>query len=147
MLEGLTATTVTISASDFNAAPVADAGPDRSVESTTSVTLDGSGSTDPNGDLLTFAWSQTGGPAVLIADADQAEAQFAAPASGSRLSFTLEVADGGGLSSSDSVDVTVGDPPAGTGGGGGGGAPGWLALLAAALLMPGFRRRSRSGTN
>lgn len=40
-----------------NAAPTADAGPDQSVAAGAAVTLDGSGSTDPNGDALTYFWS------------------------------------------------------------------------------------------
>jgi len=47
--------------SNPNAPPVADAGPDRTVECTgpdgASVMLDGSGSSDPDGDSLSYAWS------------------------------------------------------------------------------------------
>jgi hypothetical protein len=39
-----------------NTAPVANAGPDQNVTTGTSVTLDGSASTDPNGDLLGHSW-------------------------------------------------------------------------------------------
>ena len=47
-----------------NRPPVADAGPDQTVEcashSGTSVMLNGGGSSDPDGDALTYAWSATG---------------------------------------------------------------------------------------
>jgi hypothetical protein len=40
-----------------NVPPVADAGPDQTVDVTTNVQLDGSGSYDYDGDPLTYAWS------------------------------------------------------------------------------------------
>ena len=40
-----------------NTPPVADAGPDQTVQVTDTVQLDGSGSTDVDGDLLTFSWT------------------------------------------------------------------------------------------
>jgi hypothetical protein len=49
--------TVTITASVANAVPVADAGPAQSVVAGTAVTLDGSASSDANGDPLTYGWS------------------------------------------------------------------------------------------
>jgi hypothetical protein len=53
-----------------NHAPLADAGPDQVVEATDPdgalVTLDGSGSSDPDGDPLTFAWSWPSGTATGV---------------------------------------------------------------------------------
>jgi uncharacterized membrane protein len=40
-----------------NNPPVADAGPDKNVETGTLVTLDGSGSFDPDEDMITYVWS------------------------------------------------------------------------------------------
>jgi uncharacterized repeat protein (TIGR01451 family) len=51
----------------LNQPPVADAGPDQTVEQDSyegaSVTLDGSGSFDPDGDPLTYSWTWDGGSA------------------------------------------------------------------------------------
>src|SRR3989304_5363553 len=46
-----------------NQAPIANAGPDQTVNEGALVNLNGSGSSDPNLDPLTFSWTQTAGPA------------------------------------------------------------------------------------
>ena len=56
-----------VTVSSGNSPPSADAGPDQSVLVNDLVTLDGSGSTDPDGDTLTFAWAITGTPALSAA--------------------------------------------------------------------------------
>ena len=93
-----------------NRLPRADAGPDQTVEATgpgaTLVALDGSASSDPDGDALTYTWAE--GPHPL---ATGAVAQV-----GLRLgkhTLTLSVEDGQGGSASDAVLVEVVDttPP------------------------------------
>ena len=49
-----------------NVAPVAAAGSDQTVSINATVTLDGSASSDANGDALTYGWAQTGGPSVTL---------------------------------------------------------------------------------
>lgn len=59
-----------------NQAPVADAGPDQTVEATgatTLVTLDGSGSADADGDALTYTWTENG--AVIAGPSGDPSAQ------------------------------------------------------------------------
>ena len=46
--------------------PVADAGEDQTVEPDTTVTLDASGSTDADGDIQSYSWTQTGGTVVAF---------------------------------------------------------------------------------
>ncbi len=93
-----------------NQAPVADAGADQVVNPNALVTLDGSGSTDPDGDLpLAYLWTQTGGPAVTLSDATAVQPTFTAPSDPTVLTFTLVVTDSLGLAdpTPDEVVITV----------------------------------------
>jgi len=93
-----------------NRAPTANAGPDQEVAETLTVSLDGSDSSDIDGDSLTYAWVQTGGPDVTLTNASAAQPSFTSPdvIAGSPvvLSFRLTVSDGA-ASSSDTVNITV----------------------------------------
>jgi large repetitive protein len=88
-------------------APVADAGPDQTVNSGVEVELDASASADPDGDALSFAWSQVGGPAVALS-ADGGTATFDAPSvtADTELLFAVKVT-ANGLSNEDTVRVLV----------------------------------------
>jgi len=92
-----------------NGRPVADAGPDRSVAEQSVVTMDGSGSIDPDGDDLTYSWSQTDGAAVELSDSSAEKPSFASPQvfSNTEIIFSLTVNDGSLSSVSDSVTITV----------------------------------------
>jgi len=90
-----------------NAPPTADAGPDQTANPGDTVTLDGSGSSDPNGDTLTYRWTQTGGTAVTLSDPTAAQPTFTAPNAFGVLTFTLTVTDTAGLNDSDTVVITV----------------------------------------
>ena len=96
-----------------NQPPVADAGPDQTVDSEQAgVTLDGSGSTDPDGDPITYSWTQTSGPAVSLSGADTATPSFDAPVGPATLEFELTV-DDGEASDTDTVVVNVNEPVVG----------------------------------
>jgi hypothetical protein len=93
-----------------NVAPTANAGPDQSVNELTLVTLDGTGSTDPDGTIASYAWTQSGGPAVTLSDPSAAMPTFTAPdvAAPTDLTFDLTVTDNNGATSApDSVTITV----------------------------------------
>jgi hypothetical protein len=91
-----------------NHPPIAHAGPDRTVVERTSVTLDATGSADPDGDALTFAWSQTSGPTVTLSGGASTGPTFRAPsvAAPTPLAFQVTVSDGH-ADASDSVTITV----------------------------------------
>jgi hypothetical protein len=96
--------------SPVNTPPVADAGPRKSVNPGNVVILDGTGSSDLDGDPLTFLWAQVGGPAVMLSDPASGQPDFTAPLVAAELSFQLVVDDGTDTSPPDTVEVTVADP-------------------------------------
>lgn len=89
-----------------NDAPVADAGADQIGIRAGSVTLDGSGSFDPDGDPMTFEWTQIGGPAVALSGRNTVRATFTA-AEGQSYAFRLAVRDDHGGQGIDRVAVTT----------------------------------------
>lgn len=97
--------TFVIDVDDVNEAPTADAGPDATVLLGEEVTLDGSGSSDPDeGDALTGSWD--------LGDGNVAEGLVVTHtyASSGMFTATLTVTDQGGLSDSDEAVVTVQSP-------------------------------------
>ena len=91
-----------------NQPPVANAGQNQTVNSGESVTLDGSGSRDPDGSITSYSWTQTAGPPVTLNGADTATAQFVAPSSDTTLKFSLTVKDDkGAISQPSTVAVIV----------------------------------------
>jgi streptogramin lyase len=91
--------------------PVANAGPDATVSSGAQFVLDGSGSSDPNHQPLTFHWDQIGGPLAVIDDPSKSRPQVTAPKGAATLTFRVTVTNSGGTAgSTDSVVITVKAP-------------------------------------
>jgi hypothetical protein len=89
--------------------PIADAGPSESAIPGIQMTLDGSESHDPDGDTLTYSWSQVEGPDVSLTSQDSAFPSFVAPEvdSATTMTFELVVADESSQSTPASVTITV----------------------------------------
>ena len=102
------ADTVTVTVK-VNNAPIADAGNNRTVVRGSSVTLDGSGSSDPDNDTLKYSWRQTSGTTVTLSNANAAKANFTAPSALGKYEFELTVSDRT-RSATDSVVITVRAP-------------------------------------
>jgi hypothetical protein len=90
-----------------NSAPNANAGSNQSVNENTLVTLDGSGSTDPDSDALTYLWTAPSG--ITLSSETVAKPTFTAPEvdSDQTYTFDLVVNDGKVNSSVSQVTVTV----------------------------------------
>jgi VCBS repeat-containing protein len=107
--DGLTSTdTVLIT---VNGAPTADAGPDQDAEGGDTVTLDGTGSSDPDGDVLTFSWVQLSGPSAPLTDADTAAPTFTAPSVPGVMVFELTVDDQRDRTATDTVSISLNGRP------------------------------------
>lgn len=93
------------------AVPIANAGPDQTVQAGVAVTLNGSGSTSLTNDSLSYSWAQTGGTAVSLTGATTANPTFTAPEEAGTLTFQLVVVDVNGMSTPDTVAITVTESP------------------------------------
>ena len=98
----------TISISTSNSAPLADAGPDQSTLVGSTVTLDGSGSSDADGDGLTFSWSLTppAGSAATLSDTAAVKPTFDIDLPGIYVA-QLIVNDGTVDSAADTVSIST----------------------------------------
>ena len=102
--------TITVAAMTANQNPVARAGSDQSdIAAGATVNLDGSTSSDPDGTISTYAWSQTSGDTVTLTGGNTATPSFTAPSTDSAqtLIFQLTVTDNDGATNSDTVDIAV----------------------------------------
>ncbi|MFH1571168.1 MAG: PKD domain-containing protein, partial [Gemmatimonadota bacterium] len=94
-----------------NGTPVANAGNDRTTAVGRTVSLDGTGSGDPDGDVLSYAWTQVSGPGVAINGANTATPSVTPQAAGEYV-FALVVKDGHATSKPDQVTVMVSETAA-----------------------------------
>jgi len=92
-----------------NHAPIANAGSDQLlVGHPVTVNLDGSGSSDPDSNPITYSWVQTIGPVVTLNNANTVTPDFDTLGVGESYTFQLTVTDSKGKSSNvDSVTVTT----------------------------------------
>jgi beta propeller repeat protein/parallel beta-helix repeat protein len=100
-----------------NRAPVANAGDDQICEPAQEITLDGSGSYDPDeNDVLSYRWVQTSGPIAELSDPNTQNPRLTPPVQGEYI-FELTVNDGEDTSLPDTVIIncTIGSPPDGYG--------------------------------
>jgi hypothetical protein len=96
---------------DVNHVPVAEAGDPQTITLTPTlslmkVTLNGSSSSDPDVNPLSYIWSQISGPGVSLTGSNTARPWFSPATSGTYV-FELKVYDGKDTSLADTVTVTV----------------------------------------
>jgi hypothetical protein len=93
-----------------NGSPTANAGPDQDLISTSgivTVTLNGTGSGDPDGQTITYLWQQISGPAVTLSNPASSSPSFSQPNDAQWREFQLTVGDPCGVMVTDTVRVRV----------------------------------------
>ena len=89
--------TIIVHVENVNHAPIANAGNDQTKAEGSLVTLDGTESSDPDADSLTYTWVQIAGPETSLSDPHSPTPAFIAPQvspGGTTLKFQLTVEDG-----------------------------------------------------
>jgi hypothetical protein len=123
----------TTSISTTNSPPVADAGPDQTLLVEDTVFLDGSGSSDVDGDALSFSWSLTkpAGSTTLLSDPSAVKPSFFVDVPGTYV-VQLIVNDSALDSTADTITIsTVNSPPVADAG------PDQTALIGNTIMLDG----------
>lgn len=145
---------LTVSVTSGNGTPTASAGSDQTVTAGDTVMLNGSASSDPDGDPLSYQWTLSTRPAGSAATLSSSTAErpsFTTDVAG-QYEATLVVSDGRTSSSPDNVRVVASSSSSGGGGGSSscgcaadaaGSAGAALAGIVAVGLVAGRRRKRR----
>jgi len=102
--------TVSVTVLNINQLPVAHAGGDIAVNENVTVNLNGNGSSDLDGTIINYSWTQTSGDIVSLSGANTSTPSFNSPSvnEDTTLTFDLVVTDNDGASSDPAtVSVTV----------------------------------------
>ena len=150
---GVTATDVvrvTVNPAHVNEPPVANAGPDQTVNLPVSyVSLDGSASYDPDGTIVSYAWVQmSGSGGVTITNSSTDKPSVYGLTAGTYI-FQLTVTDNSGASATAEVTITVIGSTTGTGTGAAvanAGADTTIAYPASTDVLDGSASYSTTGT-
>ena len=95
-----------------NVLPVVNAGPNQTLNSLSGATvyLDGSGSHDPDGSIIEYAWTQSSGPFAIISYASpgspNATVVLLSQTSNTTYTFSLRVTDNSGAMATGTVSIT-----------------------------------------
>lgn len=101
--------TVTITVNRVNQAPVAVAGSDFEVIGQSEINISGAGSSDADGEISSYSWSQVSGETLALSGVSSAVLTFIAPdvTQTTDYEFQLTVTDADGSSATDTVILTV----------------------------------------
>ncbi len=94
--------------------PVAEAGNEQTADVGNIVNLNGSGSSDPDGSIVSWFWEQTEGVSVTLTNANTVQPYFTAPdlgTEGGYLIFQLTVTDNDGMKATDTCKVNINGKP------------------------------------
>ncbi len=116
---------VDITVKNVNSKPIADAGDDQTVLEFATVLLDGTSSTDVDGTIVSYQWTQVNGTLVTLSSMSDAKPTFEAPDVTMQeiLTFMLAVVDNSSGTDTDEVNITVNEDDDQSGGGGSGDDP------------------------
>ncbi|MEJ2754716.1 MAG: PKD domain-containing protein, partial [Gammaproteobacteria bacterium] len=101
----------------------------------TTVTLDGANSSDRDGHIIQYMWTQTDGPSVVLQNAASATSTFTTPNEDTTLAFRLSVTDDAGVTASSDVSITVQSSTARSSGESRGGSLNLLPILSLFVLL------------